>query len=207
MQTDSQSGPIAVSPLAADFERQRYAVVPGLISLYETQELRAHLENTHAQGQMTTDTLVPRAPCLYGDKRTEELLRQMGPKLEFYTGLQLYPTYSYARIYKQGDQLKPHRDRAACEISISLNLGQEPDEPWPLFLADNDYHMFAAHLRPGDAVIYRGVELLHWRQPYTGKRMSQIFLHYVDRNGPNAHRKFDGRTGLGEPMAPAAAPI
>jgi hypothetical protein len=198
-----QPGSIAASPLAADFERQRHILVEGMIPLAEAQELRAYLENKAAQGHMTTDTFVPRAPCLYGDRRIEELLGRLAPRMEFYTGLQLYPTYSYTRIYKRGDQLKAHRDRGACEISISLNLGQEPDEPWPLFMADRDSRLFSALLRPGDAVIYRGAELLHWRQPYTGESMAQAFLHYVDSNGPNAHRKFDGRAALGLPRIEA----
>lgn len=198
-----QPAPDVASPLAAVFERQRYAVVEGMISPAEAQDLRAYLEDSDARGNLTTDTFVPRAPCMYGDQRMEKLLDRLVPKMEFCTGLQLYPTYSYTRIYRKGDQLKPHRDRGACEISLSLNLGQEPDEPWPLFLAGKDSQFFAATLRPGDAVIYRGVELLHWRQPYAGEKMSQVFLHYVDRNGPNAHRKFDGRTALGQPMVRA----
>jgi hypothetical protein len=54
-------------------------------------------------------------------------------------------------------------------------------------------------LRPGDALIYRGIELAHWREAFQGEKMAQVFLHYVDRNGPNAAEKFDGRAGLGVP--------
>ena len=32
----------------------------------------------------------------------------------------LIPTYSYARIYKNGDELKRHKDRPSCEISTTL---------------------------------------------------------------------------------------
>jgi hypothetical protein len=71
--------------------------------------------------------------------------------------------------------------------------------PWPLWLRDTDGKAFAAILRPGDALVYRGIELEHWREPYTGEKLSQVFLHYVDRNGPHAEEKFDHRPGLGEP--------
>ncbi len=153
------------------------------------------------KGQMAMDdTFVRDTPSTYGDFRMEKLLGQLGPKMEFYTGLPLYPTYSFARVYKKGDVLKPHRDRPACEVSISLNLGQTPDEPWPLYLRDHDNNVFGAMLRPGDALIYRGIELAHWRRkPSRGEKMAQVFLHYVDRNGPNAAKKFDGRAGLGLP--------
>ena len=195
-----QPGPVAISPLAAVFERQRYAVVPGMISAQEAKALGDQLESSHAQGQMTmADPQVPDTPSTYGNIMMERLLAQLGPKMQFYTGLPLYPTYSYARIYKNGDDLKPHRDRPACEISMSLNLGQQPEEPWPLFVRDHDQRVFAAILNPGDALIYRGCELVHWRLPYKGEKMAQVFLHYVDCNGPCADQKYDRRDALGMP--------
>ena len=43
------------------------------------------------------------------------------------TGLDLCPTYSYARLYKKdGDELKRHKDRPSCEISTTINLGGDP---------------------------------------------------------------------------------
>ena len=39
-------------------------------------------------------------------------------------------------------------------------------------------------LDEGDAVIYRGCELVHWREAYNeGTKLAQVFLHYVDANG------------------------
>ena len=195
-----QPGPVAISPLAATFERQRYAVIPSMITPQQAKSLADHLERAHAQGQMSmADDFVPHSPAIYGDIEMERLLGQLGTKMEFYTGLPLYPTYSYARIYKNGDELAPHSDRPACEISISLNLGQQPDEPWPLYLRDHDNKVFGASLQPGDALMYRGVELVHWRLPYKGEKMAQVFLHYVHRYGPCADQKFDRRAGLGLP--------
>jgi hypothetical protein len=195
-----QPGPVAISPTAAVFARQRYVVIPGMIPVQQARSLRDHLENNLAQGVMSmADPFVPATPAIYGDIMMERLLGQLGPKMEFYTGLPLYPTYSYARLYKKGDVLKPHRDRPACEISMSLNLGQQPDESWPLYLRDHAQRVFGAVLRPGDALIYRGIELMHWREPYQGETMAQVFLHYVDRNGPHADQKFDRRAGLGLP--------
>ena len=40
-------------------------------------------------------------------------------------------TYSYARIYKNGDVLHRHKDRYSCEISTTLNLG---GDDWPIYL-------------------------------------------------------------------------
>ncbi len=50
----------------------------------------------------------------------------------------------------------------------------------------------------GDAVMYRGCDIYHWREPYKeGKWQAQVFLHYVDQNGPHAEWKYDKRESLG----------
>ncbi len=193
----------AVSPLAAQFAARRYVVIPELVAQAEAKRLADHLDQINAQGRMSlADPQVPQTPCAYGDYTLEHLMLTLGPWLEFYTGLQLYPTYSFARIYKKSDELTAHRDREACEVSISLNLGQEPDVPWPLWLRDTDGKAFAAILRPGDALVYRGIELEHWREPYTGEKLSQVFLHYVDRHGPHANQKLDRRPAIATPPVP-----
>ena len=56
-------------------------------------------------------------------------------------------------------------------------------------------------LRRGDALLYRGIDLAHWREPYAGRQLVQAFLHYVDRTGPHADQKFDGRATLMRPAA------
>ena len=53
------------------------------------------------------------------------------PDMEKATGLKLYPAYTYARIYKKGDELKRHKDRFSCEISTTMNLG---GDDWPIYL-------------------------------------------------------------------------
>ena len=56
-------------------------------------------------------------------------------------------------------------------------------------------------LEPGDGVIYRGCEVEHWREAFdapTGSWQTQVFLHYVDKNGPYGDFcKFDSRPALG----------
>jgi hypothetical protein len=94
--------------------------------------------------------------------------------------------------------LPKHRDRAACEISVSLNLSQDLDEPWPLHVQLGE-HDVPVKLKPGDALLYRGIELTHWREPYAGESLAQVFLHYVDQDGPHAQEKFDRRPALAMP--------
>ena len=108
------------------------------------------------------------------------------PKIESATGLKLLPTYTFFRVYKAGDILEKHRDRPSCEISISLCL-RKKGNIWPIYINNT-----AIMLEEGDALIYKGCEVEHWREPYTeGTKLAQVFLHYVDANGPYTEWKND----------------
>lgn len=197
---------LAVDPSSAGpdaFRRQGYVVVPRLIELALADFLWSYIHTKFASLLLTTgDPLVPNTPSGYGDPAFDGLLEYLRPQIEAQSGLALYPTYSHFRLYKHGDILKRHRDRPACEISVTLNLGQAPADPWPISV-ERDAGPYTAHLVPGDALLYRGHDCFHWRDAFQGSRMAQVFLHYVDRNGPHANQKFDGRKTL---MRPAAVP-
>ena len=160
-----------------------------------------------------TDQQVPNTYSCYADPVMETLMMKVLPKMQQETGLQLIPTYSYARLYKKGDILKRHKDRPSCEISTTLNLG---GDPWSIFIdgtgADtviNEYKNIHKPNAPkgtkvllevGDMLVYSGCELEHWREPFEGNTCGQVFLHYNHVNGPFASKnKFDGRPMLGVP--------
>ena len=160
-----------------------------------------------------TDKQVPNTYSHYADMVMETLLMKVLPKMQQETGLQLIPTYSYARIYKRGDILRRHKDRPSCEISTTLNLG---GNPWPIFIdgtgANNVIDEYKNIVKPGapegtkvlldvgDMLVYSGCELEHWRETFDGDICGQVFLHYNHVNGPFAeNNKFDGRPMLGLP--------
>ena len=77
-------------------------------------------------------------------------------KIEEVTGLELCPTYSYQRIYKQGQELDRHKDRPSCEISVTMNLG---GDPWPIYLEPSGKEGqkgIKVDLKPGDMLVYSG---------------------------------------------------
>jgi alkylated DNA repair dioxygenase AlkB len=188
------------APWATAFARDAYLMVAGMLSPSQTEEARRYLEGRWTAGTLLLENSqgTPIA-SIYGTPELDGLMETIRSRVEYCTGLLLYPTYSYARVYRNGDRLPPHRDRAACEISISVNLGQTPDEPWTLYVRDRSKKPAGAVLQPGDALIYRGIELTHWREPYEGDTVFQIFMHYVDQNGRHARERFDGRPALGTP--------
>ena len=185
------------------FRHHRYLVVPSLVADPLLGFLRRYVVERAAAGLLKDDRQVPGTPAAYADPVMEHVLERVRPQVEDATGLRLFPTYSYVRVYKRGDVLARHADRPACEVSVSVNLGQElpggdPGDnniPWPLWIAGPVGQM-AVHLNPGDALLYRGIECEHWREAFEGTRLAQVFLHYVDQTGPHREWKFDKRPGL-----------
>lgn len=143
------------------------------------------------------DPQVPDTPYCYGDEKMEELHEKiMLPLVEKETDLELYPTYNYFRVYKNGDVLLPHSDRPSCEISVTMCLGYDSKNRWAICIKDYKDNIHKIKQNPGDALIYRGCDLLHWRGVFIGNNHVQIFLHYVDKNGPYAEWKFDKRLNV-----------
>ena len=151
--------------------------------------------NIHSQSPILgtwTDRQIPNTYACYADFVMETLMMKVLPKMQQETGLNLIPTYSYARAYKKGDELKKHKDRPSCEISTTINLG---GDPWPIFIEGTK-----VLLEVGDMLVYSGCELEHWREPFEGNICGQVFLHYNHIDGQFAEKnKFDGRPMLGLP--------
>ena len=148
-----------------------------------------------------------RSPRKYGSPIFDSLLVSMTCAMENFTGLDLDPTYSYVRLYKNGDALERHTDRVECEISVSVCLGydisnlSDPTYKWPLSF-EHDGKTVDLKLNIGDGVIYKGIELPHWRDKFLGNNQGQAFLHYVNKNGYHKDRVLDGRSQLGTPPVP-----
>ena len=168
------------------FYKDGYYIVRNLISEEEAYEMHNHL-NKRNDGVMD-DHQIMETPSFYADELMQKTQIQLLPKIEKYTGLELFKTYTYARVYKRGDILRIHRDRPACEISITLDLG---GDPWSLWVLDRDENPVEVKLNAGDALIYRGQEIHHWRGKFNKDNHAQVFMHYVDKYGPCAWAKDD----------------
>jgi len=166
-------------------------------NLVDTTKLDDYLRLLQSSGMGQNDFQVPGAVAFYKNYLFEELLVGLKPTIQEYTGLKLYETYSYARLYSIGDELPPHTDREACEITVSLCLGIE-DQDWPIYLLDRFENELCFHLNPGDALIFRGRELLHWRLKNEFGKTSQVFFHYVDIDGPYKQFRNDNKDAVVE---------
>ena len=133
----------------------------------------------------------------YADPLTEAMLLAAQPEIEKICEKELLPTYSYSRIYQPGDELTPHVDRPSCEISVTVNIANK-GELSPIFMKYGTDKAVSCTLSPGDAVIYKGCDVRHWRdRTLEGQLTVQFMLHYVDKNGPNAVFNKDKRMAIG----------
>lgn len=186
--------------IAEAFEQQRYVYLQGVLTKEVCQKLTQHMFDLEKKGELVYDPQCPKSNSVYGDPLFDKVLDDLTQPLSEQLGIQLYPTYSYARIYKPGEILERHIDRESCEISGTMTVGYDPDSHiWPIkfALAPNDEIGTGISINTGDMVMYRGNELPHWREAYKGKWQFQIFFHYVDANGPHKEWKFDKRPSLG----------
>ena len=212
------------------FKKKKYTVIRQAIS----KDLAAFVANYFSMQKQVYDTCrqsryfspfeniighyeskneqIPETYSQYSNIAMETLMLKCQPQMEKVTGLKLYPAYTYARIYKKGDELKRHKDRFSCEISTTMNLG---GDDWPIYLepdpkkggnkpgqgyvSDNTKGV-RVDLKPGDMLVYSGCELEHWREKFKGKECVQVFLHYNNRKTPGAKdNMFDKRPHLGLP--------
>ena len=143
---------------------------------------------------------IPDTYSQYSNMAMETLLLKCQPGMEKATGLKLYPAYTYARIYKKGDELKRHKDRFSCEISTTMNLA---GDDWPIYLepsGETGKKGIKVDLKQGDMLVYSGCELEHWREKFKGKECIQVFLHYNNRKTKGSQNNmFDKRPHLGLP--------
>tara|TARA_Y100000114_G_C11740132_1_gene318448 strand:- start:226 stop:846 length:621 start_codon:yes stop_codon:yes gene_type:complete len=198
--------------MKTNFKKDKYAIIKKAIDknlsvfLYNyfhiKKQVAQTLFNTRYISPYTndygiwSDPQVPNTYSHYADIAMETLLIKCQPIMEKATKLKLYPSYSYARIYKNNDELKKHRDRFSCEISTTMNLG---GDPWPIFLKSSKKQI-KVNLKPGDMLVYRGCELEHWREKFDGKDCVQVFLHYNNSKTKGAlDNIFDNRKHIGLP--------
>jgi hypothetical protein len=188
---------IIKSPLSAEMIRFIYDYF-----LLKRKVAQTFIEQKYISGFTTEwgvwgDTQIKETYSHYADIVMECLLDKLVPVMEKNTGLKLVPTYSYARIYKKGDELLRHKDRKSCAVSATMFLG---GDPWAIFIdptGNRGAKGISVKQKPGDILIYSGCDLEHWREPLKGKSHCQVFLHYNEKN--SSELKYDKREHLGLP--------
>jgi predicted 2-oxoglutarate/Fe(II)-dependent dioxygenase YbiX len=177
------------------FEKNGYVVLSNSLTPQQCNQLVEHMFTLHKEGKLVQDDQCPMSDAVYGDPVFDNILQKFAKPIGDAVGRTLLPTYTYARIYRPGEILKKHKDRPSCEISATLTLGYDAKNVWPIFF--DEEKQIPISLEVGELAVYKGCEVLHWRTSFKGNWHVQVFLHYVDANGPYKDHYRDGRPEFG----------
>jgi len=174
--------------VAEVFERNRYARIPRLLEKPLADALKLYYRALVNEGYCHRgDNQVANRFTLHNEPFAILLHEALTPIAARLARQALKPSYVYFASYFDEAALEPHVDRAQCEVSMSLLIDYKPLaeralSPWPLIVKrpEPDAPEMFVNLSPGDAVAYRGCELLHYRPALpAGHTSTSLFLHWV----------------------------
>lgn len=171
------------------FEKFGAIYVPRLLSQHLCYFF-THVLLRKADLDPVSDQQVPSSlTVMHHEIMFETLQEAVWPMIENALGEPLMPTYSYSRLYHNGDTLEKHTDRPACEVSATIQLGRSHHYSWPIYMGGKRYDM-----AEGDAIIYKGCDIEHWRDACDGPEgyySGQVFVHFVKKNGQHTSQVGD----------------
>lgn len=170
-------------------KENNYVHLPNFIDPDRARNLAKSFTEFAKQNNLEGDAQYLNSHSSYNYQKFLELLCEKTLEISEVLGEPVLPTYVYARVYKNGGELVRHKDREACEISVTLHLTADSD--WPIFIQKPNGEEVSLNLSSGEAMLYLGTEADHWREQYNGQEYVQVFLHYVRSRGENAWAVFD----------------
>lgn len=184
------------------FDGAGYVYIPQLFDQALISLASEYFENKLARGEIevrqgpVSDDMAT-AINYYADPLVEVLLKKATVFISETVGEKVLPTYSFFRVYRHGEKLTKHIDRPACEISVTVNVALMGDKN-KIYMKAKNKKEASFVLNPGDAVVYKGCEVMHWREPLDKEQIVvQFMLHYVREKGPYKDHIFDKRPRLG----------
>ncbi len=181
---------------ATSYRERGYVVARGAVDPSLVQFLVACAHTLNSGRQLVSDPAFGNTVAKYGDPAFDTLCAGFVGALSEVAATELEPTYSYLRWYRPPCELIRHRDRDACGHTATVHLANW-GEPWPFELEDACGAKVRIELDPGDLLLVKGREIPHSRPHREAGDYLQVFLHYVERDGPEAEYRFDRRPALG----------
>ena len=170
-------------------KENNFIYIENFISPERAKELAKRFIAFCEKNQLPGDIQIPESHSAYNYIDFLELLCEKTLEVSKFLGETVLPTYTYARVYHKGSTLERHRDREACEISLTMHLTGDSD--WPIYIQKPNGEEVELNLSSGDAMMYRGDIADHWRDKFEGKEYVQVFMHYVRSRGDNNWAYFD----------------
>lgn len=164
-------------------ERDRLCTVPTLLTAAHVAALARYFRALIDSGRWALgDAQVARRRGWHNEPIAGYFHLQLTDVVRRIAGEPVRPTYCYASAYRGGAALRAHTDRKQCEYTLSLlvdHCAPSSLARWPLWFQAPSGPV-SVTLDPGDAVLFRGCELPHWRAaaPSDQEQITLLF-HYV----------------------------
>ncbi len=179
----------------ADFEKNGFVklkgvLTPEIIELYKSFIDISHLNEMRKPE--SSDYLAGNIESIANNPLDDSILLYCKYIVENIWGIEdMVPSYAYSREYYRGSELKVHRDREACQYSVTLTMCKRGVGNTFLWFSESKdkSNAIPVELEEGDAIIFNGGTEYggkwHWRDPLEIDSLVQLFLHYVHPD--NAH--------------------
>lgn len=168
------------------FRRDGFVVLRGVLPPGAFAGLRAYCRRLPIETRLHQDPFAGRLV-----DRNEPLARylqsQIRPFVSRFVEREVAPTFTYSMWYVEGARLALHNDTPFCEYTLNFIVDQDPEDPrrWPLSIVGRDGRVVDLPLAVGDAVLFCGHELEHYRGRLSGAKSAiGVMCHFVDRAFP-----------------------
>jgi hypothetical protein len=168
-----------------EFTKDGFAAMPELIHPFHLGALRRYYRRMVRTGGMTLgDNCSPKRWVAYQESAAQFFHRQLTGAVSAVAGVRVKPTFAYVASYQGSADLGAHTDRLQCEYAVSLLIDYVPEpveqSPWPLqFAGPNRTGKVWQCL--GDAVLYCGTRITHWREQLAAAAVStSMFFYFVN---------------------------
>jgi hypothetical protein len=177
-----RDGEEQVERARASFAERGFCVMPSLLHPAHADALRRYYAELIKHGWELGDAQVRQRYGQHNEVVARYFHHQFTKIISRIVGEAIKPSYTYVSAYREGSVLGAHVDRKQCEFTVSLLIEDEDvssTEAWPLWFQLHEGKM-AVTQKTGDAVIFRGCELPHWREQSSTPHTSTVLLfHYV----------------------------
>lgn len=162
-----------------------------ILKEHECEKLTRELFYLYNTKQTKCDNRCPKSNSVYGAKNHKQYMKKISNIITDEIGIDLIPTFVYSRIYRRGETLHPHTDRKECEYSASITLGYSGKSSWEIFIEDytGKIHCFTPSI--GEAVIFKGNTMKHYRNEFLDDWQTQSIFSFVNSQGNDANLALD----------------
>lgn len=159
----------ACAELRRDLQTEQHAVLRKIIHPLQLSALRRYFRALDARGRLRPSSnkhYAHRRRSVYDEETARFVQQQITALVSRITPAPVRPSHSQVSVYQPGAFLRRHKDQPQYVWNLSLVVDAEPEtderDAWPICI-EVEGRTREVRLEIGDAVLYRGSQLTHWR--------------------------------------------